>query len=227
MITAAISGLSCTIYVTLMYMPTGHIHIRDWFNSTDKIICTIILSIFLIKVYVSQHRQNEIFSYEGATSLLVALPIIAIPNNLMNMMSEYYLLIAISRFLRIAYFCIVLQNYLNLGEGEIGSKLKLIVMTMMLIILIFSGIFIETENWYNIERIVYGDEEKQTNLGPGYYYNDEYLKQPNTPLQFHHGLYYVIVTIFTVGYGDINAMNIYSQLCTIVLMVVTVAIIPK
>lgn len=86
----------------------------------------------------------------------------------MSMMSKYYLLIAISRYLRIAYLCIVLQNYLNLGEGEIGSKLKLIVMTMMLIILIFSGIFIETENWYNIEKIVYGDEERTSNFKPGY-----------------------------------------------------------
>lgn len=51
--TASFAGLSSAVYITLTYFPDGHIHIRNWFNHTDKIICYIILAMFLIKVYVS------------------------------------------------------------------------------------------------------------------------------------------------------------------------------
>lgn len=142
----------------------------------------------------------------------------------MDMKSPYYLLIAISRYLRIAYFGLFLQKFLNLGEGEVGSKIKLIVMTMLLIIIIFSGVFVEAENWHNVEDVIYVDTENEK---AGYRYKAAYSAQPNAPLEFHHGLYYVIVTILTVGYGDINAMNEYSKACTMLLMVVTIAIVPK
>jgi len=40
-------------------------------------------------------------------------------------------------------------------------------------------------------------------------------------------MYYVIVTISTVGYGDINATNPMSKVCTMLLIILTVAIVPS
>lgn len=75
-----LAGLSSIIYIVLTYMEDGHQHLRDWFNASDKIICFIILSLQLIKVYVSQHRQNEIFTFASMISMSVSIPILVIPS---------------------------------------------------------------------------------------------------------------------------------------------------
>ena len=47
------------------------------------------------------------------------------------------------------------------------------------------------------------------------------------PLGFHEGLYFVVVTLFTVGYGDINAVNDLSKICTMLVILLTIGIMPQ
>lgn len=155
-VTAILAGLSSLVYVSLRYMANGgHVHLRDWYDYADKIICTIIMSIYMIKLYVSQHRYNEIFSNESVMNICIFLPILAIPQSQMNMMSTFYIFIGISRYIRTAYFFVIMFRYYDIGEGEIDRQLNVIGITLLEIVIIFSGIFIETENWFNLDEIVY------------------------------------------------------------------------
>jgi len=47
------------------------------------------------------------------------------------------------------------------------------------------------------------------------------------PLTFHSSLYFVAVTIFTVGYGDIYPTSTEGQIIVVVLFIVTVVTIPS
>ena len=52
-------------------------------------------------------------------------------------------------------------------------------------------------------------------------FNEEF-----SPLMFHQGLYFVVVTLFTVGYGDINAEDDLSKISTMLLILITLGIMP-
>jgi hypothetical protein len=47
------------------------------------------------------------------------------------------------------------------------------------------------------------------------------------PLTFHSSLYFVTVTIFTVGYGDIYPSSTEGQIIVVVLFIVTVVTVPS
>jgi len=48
-----------------------------------------------------------------------------------------------------------------------------------------------------------------------------------TPLKFHDALYFVVVTLFTVGYGDINPNQNLSKVATIILIILVIILIPQ
>lgn len=45
-------------------------------------------------------------------------------------------------------------------------------------------------------------------------------------LYFHDALYFVVVTLFTVGYGDINPSSNSSWICTLLLIWITIILMP-
>jgi Ion channel len=46
-------------------------------------------------------------------------------------------------------------------------------------------------------------------------------------LPFHDALYFVIVTLMTVGYGDINPTTVLGQIINMTMIVVTLIIVPS
>jgi hypothetical protein len=79
-------------------------------------------------------------------------------------------------------------------------------------VFVTSGIFVDIENSKNCIAI----ENYVSKYKEGY-----------SPLPFHSGLYFVIVTLTTVGYGDINAETNPAKVCTVLLIILTVAIVPS
>ena len=52
-------------------------------------------------------------------------------------------------------------------------------------------------------------------------YNEEF-----TPLLFHDSFYFVIVTLSTVGYGDINPMTQQGMIIALIMLFITLIYIP-
>ncbi len=57
--------------------------------------------------------------------------------------------------------------------------------------------------------------------------NDEFRVIPSTEYEFHDMLYFLIITITTVGYGDIYPHTIYGQMLSIGIIFVILSFIPK
>ena len=126
------------------------------------------MGLYLIKVYVSQHRQNEIFSIESLMNIVVFAPVMLIPIDDMSMLGRYFIFLIISRYVRAVYFCVVMIKFYELGEGDVDRQIKVIVMTLILIVIVASGVFVEIENAQNLVDI-----------------DDNAFKGSYQPLMFH------------------------------------------
>ena len=131
----------------------------------------------------------------------------------MSMLGRYYIFLSISRYIRSVYFCVVIIRYHELGDGDVDRQIKVIVMTLILMVVVSSGVFVEIENSQNLIEL---SKDGIPIFEPGF-----------KPLGFHEGLYFVVVTLFTVGYGDINAVNNLSKICTLLLILLTIGIMPQ
>jgi hypothetical protein len=64
-------------------------------------------------------------------------------------------------------------------------------------------------------------------ISAGYEPDDFDLDTIACPLNFHTSVYFVIVTLLTIGYGDINPSSNRGMLVVIFLMIITVVLIPS
>ena len=127
----------------------------------------------------------------------------------------------------IYFFVIIMPYYENdKQDDEVEKQMRRISITLLLMIFVTSGIFVEIENSQAVKGI-----EKLNCIQPepnDCVKNGPFILQDGaTWLDFHSGLYFVVVTITTVGYGDINANYALSKVCTMMLIVLTVAIVPS
>ena len=83
---------------------------------------------------------------------------------------------------------------------------------MILIIIVSAGIFGEIENSFaalslnNDGEIVFTDS--------------------HTRFYFHDSFYFCVVTLITVGYGDLNPSNELSKILSMVIIIVTIVLVP-
>ena len=79
-------------------------------------ICMGLLFFYGFTIYVKQQRYSYITSFESILIMFIITPILLVTD--LSMLSSYYILIAISRYIRIAYFCIIMLKY---HENELGE----------------------------------------------------------------------------------------------------------
>lgn len=117
--------------------------------------------------------------------------------NDLSMEGLYYIFVASSRYIRIAYLHIIMLKYheLELGDTDVDRQTKIIFTKLFIIIVLCSGSFMEIENWFNLDHI---------ERDPDFTENRFVVNEGTILLKFNNALYFVIVTLITVGYGDIN-----------------------
>lgn len=90
----------------------------------------------------------------------------------------------------------------------------------MTIIIISAGIFAEIENGANI------DKYEPKNDGSGEWIMSFQETPGFQPLNFHDSFYFVMVTLSTVGYGDINPTTSQGQVISLIFLFITMIYIP-
>ena len=125
---------------------------------------------------------------------------------------KLYRFINITRVTRLTKSYIIM-DIIQSREKSVKNQILNIIFTLLLIIFLFAGV-IHMLDFENIEenlKIEYRVEER-TNLLLRRY--------------FHHYLYFIIVSLTTVGYGEIIPMSILSQTMIIALVLVILLVVP-
>ena len=95
----------------------------------------------------------------------------------------------------------VLLNYtLIAGETEVRKQIFQIVQTLIQLVYISAGMFMIVENT---------------------------KRRGAEVLDFHTSIYFVVVTLSTVGYGDINPVTDLGNVMVLAVILMTIVIIPR
>ncbi len=165
---------------------------------TIEIFFTVIFSIeYLIRIWVSPHRRKYIFSFWGLVDLLSVAP-----TYFVFLFPGYHYLLVIRSLRLLRVFRIAkLVKYVNeaqaLGEGIKSSfyKISTFLFTVLITVVIMGTIM------YVVE-------------GPA-----------NGFTSIPQSIYWAIITITTVGYGDIVPQTVMGKLISSVVMIIGYAII--
>ncbi|DAZ98735.1 TPA: hypothetical protein N0F65_003791 [Lagenidium giganteum] len=153
---------------------------------------------YLLHLYAAEERMRFIVSPMGIIDLLTIIPTyISFFITDVNAPIEFFRIARVFRALSVLRLYRVISSYR-------GYDYELAV----LIFSTFTLIFVAASVFQTLET-------------------DWYAKQQNSDFQFHQAVYFVFVTISTVGYGDITPHTTASQMVVMFMLIVVVTIIPR
>jgi|LauGreDrversion4_2_1035121.scaffolds.fasta_scaffold41126_8 hypothetical protein len=177
------------------------------FNNFDYAACCLFLISYTLKWYVATHRFQYIFSLMSVLDLFIFMPtLIMIEPTEKN---KFTVLILFSRYIRSIIFFLILQRYFKLGQSDVDRQINIVFMTMVLLTYIASGMYAVVENRQRNDENRKLPKEDQLNI-----------------LQFHDSVYFVIVSLATVGYGDEIPMSEFGRVIVLFIIFFTIVLIP-
>lgn len=193
------------IYVATTYYPHKNFH---WFDIFNYIVATLFNLETLLNIYLAQHRCQYLTDFDTIIDLFTSIfPYFAGINNIVLLKfvegARVFHLFRVLRFL---------QQYLKINENDVIKHVFSMALEFLAMILVAACMI----------RIVEIDDINEYILHPDY---RQYSLSSQT--QFHHFLYYIVVTIPTVGYGDIYPLTEQGRIVMVVLILMTAYLIPK
>ena len=186
-------------------------------NHVINIIETCFLVYFiahcLFRFYVSQERLLFLFDFINIIDYGSIVCIILAHQSFVSETNQYYF--RMFRMIRFLYFNRI-ELILMRNTNEITTYTFKLIISLVGIILISTAIILEIENAHF--RKLNGSRESNPNLSG--------VKALWELFQFHDILYFVFVTLSTVGFGDITPKSDFGRLGIMCTIVIIVAIIP-
>ncbi|MDR3549660.1 MAG: ion channel [Candidatus Pacebacteria bacterium] len=187
------------LFSTLVYIVTTYTGSTPvWFDITDYFICGMLALEYLLFLYISQQRLSYLLSVDSLIDLYI-FGAVFIFNSFDSDISKLF--VSCSRLLRVTKISRVLKQWLQIGDNNVNSQIFTIVITIFTIIYFFAGLIQLFENMY--------------------------MSSDNEPYKFHDMIYFTVVTLSTVGYGDIVPQTTPGQFAVIVLIMMVIVLIPK
>ena len=203
-----ISLISFIFYIICTYFPK----LFKYFNYIDYFICIIFIIEHIMKMILSHHIINYLISLESLLNFLTEIPpffIILCKDFRFDVVFRIINCTRVFRILRAYRLIEMVQT-----EKTVHLQIINIILTLFTIIFIWAGIIQiqEMEAVYNKSLIVF-DVIDINNLKLFKYY--------------HHYVYFIIVSITTVGYGEIMPITIFGKMSIVALVVVILVLIPN
>jgi hypothetical protein len=172
-----------------------------------------------VRFYSQQSRWNYFKQADSMLELIVCLPILFISE--VDPRWYSYTFIIISRYMRMIMFTDMVSKYYEPGETDEDKQIANVLILLFLMFYISSGVFTQIEGADEV-YLAY-----QAHIGDGNLPDDFDLDTIVCSLNFHTSVYFVIVTLLTIGYGDIYPASNRGMLVVIFLMIITVVLIPS
>ena len=186
-------------------------------NHVINIIETCFLVYFiahcLFRFYVSQEKLLFLFDFINIIDYGSIVCIILAHQSFVSETNQYYF--RMFRMIRFLYFNRI-ELILMRNTNEITTYTFKLIISLVGIILISTAIILEIENAHF--RKLNGSRESNPNLSG--------VKALWELFQFHDILYFMFVTLSTVGFGDITPKSDFGRLGIMCTIVIIVAIIP-
>jgi hypothetical protein len=196
---------SFIIYVVSTYFDKDAFY---YYNYVDILFCVFFNLESLLYLYLAQHRLLYLIKMDTIIDIYTScMPYIAFVNN--SIVSK---MVETSRTFRIIRVTRFLNKNIKTNENEVAKQVAIMILSTTTLILIFTLIY----------RIVEIDTIKYYLTKPEL----DYLGL-NSQTAFHDLLYFIVVTISTVGYGDIYPLTEAGRFVIILLIIIAIYLIPK
>ena len=124
--------------------------------------------------------------------------------------------IEISRILRSLRVIRVINKLFKIGDSDVSSvnrQIFTIILTILTLVYVTSGVLLTFEAPYRLYLI---SNDKRQGCSSGV-----------NEATFHEMIYFVVVTLATVGYGDVVPESEEGRVCVIILIIIVLVLIPK
>ena len=208
-IVITITTLSYIYYVICTYMP----ELFKSLNYIDFFVCTLLIIEHVINIFISHYFWKFLTSIESLVNFVIEIPPFFSLLCDDNIGSNWYRFINFTRVLRLIKCYIIMDIYQN-DEKSVKSQILNIILSILLIIFIFAG---------EVQIYDYDDVIDQLKLS----YLEESRYYLNHRKYYHHYIYFIIVSLTTVGYGDIMPISVLSKFTMVFFVIFILAVIPS
>ena len=203
-----LSFLSFFYYVTCTYVNS----LFPSLNYIDFGLCTIYIIEHLINIILAHYFLFYIFSMESLILFLLEIP------PFFSLLCKDYHLDPLYRFINITRVLRLLKasNIIDLflaGEKNVKSQIIIIISTLITIVFIWAGV---------IQMLELEIVETQLKVA----FDNLLIRNLKLRRHFHHYVYFVIVSLTTVGYGEIIPQTFLAEWMLIVLTAVILVVVP-
>lgn len=204
-ISAFFTFLTFVIYIASTYYTAEEFM---WFNYLDSVICFYFILEILVNVYLAQHRWLFLTTIDSLIDIFTSTFIYLFP------IQEVLIrkLIEVARIFRIVRLTRYMSKNMKNNENEVAKHITIMILWVATVIFIFTLLYRIAE----IDQI-------------NYYIMHPDIKQLGLidKSHFHDFLYFIVVTLSTVGYGDIFPLTEQGRLVVILLILLALVYIPK
>ena len=212
MLVVLFSIVSAVVYVLETYLDRSSTPV--WSYVVETVIAVFFSVDYAINLYLADRRLLFIAKLSSIVDLLCIVPVIFtyVLSDSEDRASQFVLFL---QFLRVARLIRVLRGHRALvfskrGDPEcLKKQVNILIYTLVALIFITAALLHLVENYGHI------DEIDDTNV-------------PGTQIEkFHDAVYFVVITLTTVGYGDITPQTFIGRLLVMFFVTASVLIIPK
>jgi voltage-gated potassium channel len=224
--------LALTTYV--LYIINTYSHNLDFvFETADIGVMSLYAMEYILKLYASQHKGQYVVLSESLIEFLTLSPLFYIwfNNQFTNLI---YHITLVFRAMRIMF---KVSRFLQMAKNEVTRQFFKIIITLATLTIVVAGCI---EAFDNLEREIKIKAqyeycaEKGWAICVGKIFFFEGLDKKTgfaddlvQKTDFFRMVYFVVVTLSTVGYGDIEPISKLGQFCVLILIILATSLIPK